>query len=53
VLPDPIWNRLWPFLSEGGEAPRRGRSSGQAIQELLASRDSILLALGEARTRRP
>jgi HEAT repeat protein len=50
VLPDPIWSRLWRFLNAGGDyEPRRGRSSGQAVQELLASRESILLALGEAR----
>jgi hypothetical protein len=50
VLPDPIWSRLWPFLDAGETyEPRRGRTSGQAVQELLASRDSIMLALGEAR----
>lgn len=50
VLPEQIWNRLWPFLNDGADAvPRRGRSSGQAVQELLASRESIMLALGEAR----
>jgi ATP:ADP antiporter, AAA family len=52
VLPENIWGRLWPFLTQEEEfAPRRGRSSGQAVQELLASRESILLALGEARAR--
>jgi AAA family ATP:ADP antiporter len=50
VLPDPIWSRLWPFLNDGQDyEPRRGRTSGQAVQDLLASRESILLALGEAR----
>jgi AAA family ATP:ADP antiporter len=50
VLPESIWERLWPFLNAGEEyTPRRGRGSGQAVQELLASRDSIMLALGEAR----
>ncbi|HEU4681116.1 MAG TPA: hypothetical protein VFS51_05185, partial [Gemmatimonadales bacterium] len=49
VLPEQIWARLWPFLSDGMESGRRGRSSGEAVQELLASRDSIMLALGEAR----
>jgi ATP:ADP antiporter, AAA family len=52
VLPEQIWGRLWPFLNEGGDyVPRRGRASGQAVAELLASRESILLALGEARAR--
>jgi hypothetical protein len=50
VLPEPIWSRLWPFLNDGTDkVPRRGRSSGQAVEELLASRESIMLALGEAR----
>ena len=50
TLPEQIWSRLWPFLNDGAEpVPRRGRSSGQAVEELLASRESIMLALGEAR----
>jgi ATP:ADP antiporter, AAA family len=50
VLPEQIWARLWPFLSDGVDSGlRRGRSSGEAVQELLASRESIMLALGEAR----
>jgi hypothetical protein len=50
VLPDQIWRRLLPFLNEGGDyVPRRGRGSGQAVDDLLASRESILLALGQAR----
>jgi hypothetical protein len=52
VLPEQIWARLWPFLSDGAEpSARRRRSSGEAVQDLLASRDSIMLALGEARAR--
>jgi HEAT repeat protein len=50
VLPENIWGRLWPFLTTGDDhTARRGRISGQAVQELLASRESIMLALGEAR----
>jgi AAA family ATP:ADP antiporter len=50
VLPEQIWARLWPFLSDGQEpGVRRARSSGEAVRDLLASRESIMLALGEAR----
>lgn len=52
VLPDPVWRKLWPFLDEGEFQPARpGRSSGQAMQELLASQESIVLALAEIRRR--
>jgi ATP:ADP antiporter, AAA family len=51
VLPENIWGRLWPFLTQGEEYAPRRRASGQAVQDLLASRESILLALGEARAR--
>jgi ATP:ADP antiporter, AAA family len=52
VLPEPVWQRLWPFLDEGEVQPTRpGRSSGQALQELLASQESIVLALAEIRRR--
>jgi AAA family ATP:ADP antiporter len=49
VLPAPIWSRLWPFLDEGEEMVRdRAKSSDQALQELLASRNSITLAVARA-----
>ena len=52
VLPEPVWRKLWPFLDEGEVQPvRTGRSSGQAMQELLASQESIVLALAEIRRR--
>jgi len=52
VLPEPVWQKLWPFLGEGEIQPARpGRSSGQAMQELLASQESIVLALAEIRRR--
>jgi hypothetical protein len=50
VLPDQIWAKLWPFLTDGQEpGVRRARPSGEAVKDLLASRESIMLALGEAR----
>jgi len=52
VLPEPVWQKLWPFLDEGEAQPARaGKSSGQAMQELLASQESIVLALAEIRRR--
>ena len=48
VLPDTIWDRLLPLL-EPGEAPARIRGSADALRDLLASRESISLALSEAR----
>jgi hypothetical protein len=52
VLPEPVWQKLWPFLSEGDDQPaRKERLSGQARQELLASQESIVMALAEIRRR--
>jgi ABC-type uncharacterized transport system YnjBCD substrate-binding protein len=52
VLPEPVWQKLWPFLDEGEAQPARaGKSSSQAMQELLASQESIVLALAEIRRR--
>jgi AAA family ATP:ADP antiporter len=52
VLPEPVWQKLWPFLDEGEAQPvRAGKSSGQSMQELLASQESIVLALAEIRRR--
>ncbi|MEA2723303.1 MAG: antiporter, family [Gemmatimonadales bacterium] len=52
VLPEAVWQRLRPFLDDGEfEATRPGRSSGQAMQELLASQESIVLALADLRRR--
>jgi HEAT repeat protein len=51
VLPEPIWNRLRVLL-EAGEGQTRVRSApGQAVRDLLASRETIGLALAEARRR--
>ena len=52
VLPDAVWAKLWPFLDDGGQpTPRPGRSSGEAMRELLASQPSIVVALAEIRRR--
>jgi hypothetical protein len=52
VLPEAVWQKLLPFLDEGEfRTTRPGRTSGQAMQELLASQESIVLALAEIRRR--
>ena len=50
VLPEPVWAKLWPFLDEGtARSTRPARSSQEAMQELLGSQNSIVLALAEIR----
>jgi AAA family ATP:ADP antiporter len=49
VLPEPIWAKLWPLLEQGETRPRTGRTADQALKELLASRESIGLAVAENR----
>ncbi len=46
ILPEPIRAQLWRFL-EPGDAPAAAprRASGEALQQLLESRESIVLAL--------
>jgi len=52
VLPEAVWVKLWPFLDEGEEqGPRPPRSSEQVMRELVASQNSIGLALAELRRR--
>jgi hypothetical protein len=52
VLPEHVWARLWPFLDEGeGQVARPARSSQDAMRELLASQNSIVMALAEVRRR--
>jgi AAA family ATP:ADP antiporter len=52
VLPEAVWQKLRVFLGEGGIQPARPeRSSSEAMQKLLASQDSIVLALAEIRRR--
>lgn len=54
VLPERVRQRLWPFLEpegrrESGTTP--GRHPDLVLQDLLASRESIVLALAEIRKR--
>lgn len=50
VLPESIWAKLWPLLASRGEArPVRSRNPEQAVQDLLATQESISLTLAEAR----
>jgi ATP/ADP translocase len=51
VLPERVWEKLWPLLEPGTTAPVRAGSADQALRELLASRETIGLALVEARRR--
>jgi hypothetical protein len=51
VLPDLVWAKLLPLLEEGERPPARVRGSASALQDLLASRESISLALAEVRRR--
>jgi ATP:ADP antiporter, AAA family len=49
VLPEPIWVKLWPLLEVGETRPRTGRTADQALKELVASQQSIAVALAEVR----
>ena len=52
VLPESIWVRLRPFLEDGSpRSSRQVRTPEQSMQELLASRESIVLAMAAARER--
>lgn len=51
VLPERVWDKLWPLLDPGQTAPPRSADAGHALRELLASRETIGLALLEARRR--
>jgi hypothetical protein len=50
ILPEPVRDKLWPFL-EAERRPADHRSPEAALQELLASRESIVLALAAVRGR--
>jgi ATP:ADP antiporter, AAA family len=50
VLPEPVRVKLWPFL-EAESRPADRRNPEAVLQELLASRESIMLALAAARER--
>jgi hypothetical protein len=49
VLPGSVWNKLLPLLERGDEAAPKIRGPEQALEDLLASRESISLALAAAR----
>jgi ATP:ADP antiporter, AAA family len=51
VLPEALWEKLWPLLEQGEPRPARSGSADQALRELLASRETIGLALLEVRRR--
>ena len=52
TLPDLVWHRLAPLLEES-EVPAAARQRGAAgaLEDLLASRESISIAIAEARRR--
>jgi hypothetical protein len=51
VLPESIRVPLWPFLEQTDRPRRQPRPSGEVVQELLASKESIVLALAAVRQR--
>jgi AAA family ATP:ADP antiporter len=51
VLPDSVWAKLSPLLEQGEVPAARVRGSASALQDLLASRESISLALAQLRER--
>jgi ATP:ADP antiporter, AAA family len=52
ILPDRVWERLSRILEPGPvPATARAKGSAEALDELLASRESITIALAEARRR--
>jgi hypothetical protein len=53
VLPDAVRERLWPFLEDSGARPgKSGRPAEDVVRALLASKESIMLALHDVRRRR-
>jgi len=51
VLPESIRLPLWPFLEQTDRPRRQPRPPGEVVQELLASKESIVLALAAVRQR--
>jgi HEAT repeat protein len=51
VLPDTVWIRLLPLLSQDDVPVGSVRGSAEALRDLLASRESISLALARVRER--
>jgi HEAT repeat protein len=51
VLPESVWARLSVLLEQGEVPAGRPRASAEVLEDLLASRESITIALAEARRR--
>ena len=51
TLPEPLWERLRTLLPSAGTSLRAAATPDRAARELLASRETISLALAEARRR--
>ena len=51
VLPESIRLPLWPFLEQTDRPRRQPRPPGEVVEELLASKESIVLALAAVRQR--
>ena len=49
VLPEGLRQKLWPFLEAEDNVVRHRRNADQAVQQLLASRESIMVALHRVR----
>ena len=49
VLPESVWGRLSSLLEPGEVPATRPRASAEVIQDLLASRESIAIAIAAAR----
>jgi ATP/ADP translocase len=49
VLPEQLRQKLWPFLEAEDRIVPARRNADQAVQQLLASRESIMLALDRVR----
>jgi AAA family ATP:ADP antiporter len=53
VLPESVWATLSPLVEQGEVPAARTRGSADALRDLLASQESISIALAEARRREP
>lgn len=51
VLPELVRVKLWPFLEVEENVVRHRRNADQAVDQLLASRESIMMALDRVRAR--
>jgi hypothetical protein len=51
VLPDVVWATLSPLVEQGEVPAARTREPADALRDLLASQESISIALAQARRR--